>query len=97
MTEWKARARKAVFRWERDRKTFDPYSRRRGGIEVSVTVPASELLNVSAYTPGDFKQFFEDPRTRREYLKWAPLMLAAEDHLAGKTLAKIRDSSWVSE
>ncbi|RUW56820.1 hypothetical protein [Mesorhizobium sp. M8A.F.Ca.ET.021.01.1.1] len=97
MTEWKPRANKAVFRWERDRKTFDPYSRRRGGIEVSVTVPASELLNVSAYTPGDFKQFFEDPRTRREYLKWAPLMLAAEDHLAGKTLAKIRDSSWVSE
>lgn len=42
-----------------------------------------KLLNVSAYTPGDFKQFFADPRTRAEYLKWAPLLLAAEEFHAG--------------
>jgi hypothetical protein len=41
------------------------------------------LLNVSAYKPGDYKRFFSDPRTRKEYLKWAPLMLAAEDYHAG--------------
>lgn len=43
----------------------------------------SKLLNVSAYTPGDFKQFFADPRTRAEYLKWAPLLLLAEEYHAG--------------
>lgn len=37
------------------------------------------LLNVSAYTPGDFKQFYADPRTRADYAQWAPLLLAAED------------------
>jgi hypothetical protein len=82
MVEWKARAKKAVFRWTRERKTYDYYNR--ASIPVSIEVPASALLNVSAYTPGDFKQFFEDPRTRQEYLQWAPLMLTAEDYLAGK-------------
>ncbi len=42
------------------------------------------LFNVDAYTPGDYKQFFEDPRTRAEYLKWAPFLLTAEDYHAGK-------------
>jgi len=48
-----------------------------------IMVPASELLNVSAYTPGDFHQFFDDPRTRAQYLKWAPLLLEAEEYKAG--------------
>jgi hypothetical protein len=52
-------------------------------VTSSIDVPADELLNVSAYTPGDYKRFFADPRTRQEYLKWAPLMLAAEDYHAG--------------
>jgi hypothetical protein len=52
---------------------------------------------VSAYKPGDFRQFFEDPRTRQEYLKWAPLMLTAEDYYAGKNLKSTQDTSWVSE
>jgi hypothetical protein len=80
MAEWKPRAGKAVFRWERHRQR-DRYL---GPIATSLTVPVTELLNVSAYKPGDFKQFFDDPRTRRDYLKWAPLMLAAEDYHAGK-------------
>ena len=37
------------------------------------------LLNVDAYRPGDFRQFYEDPRTRADYLKWAPLLLGAEN------------------
>ena len=37
----------------------------------------------SAYTPGDYRQFFADPRTRAEYLKWAPLLLEAEEWWAG--------------
>lgn len=51
-------------------------------IRCGVTVPKTALLNVSAYIPGDYKQFFEDPRTRKDYLQWAPLMLAAEDWYA---------------
>lgn len=56
----------------------------------SPTIPSrfkcstSKLLNVSAYTPGDYKQFYADPRTRADYLKWAPLLLAAEDFYARK-------------
>ncbi|QIV65755.1 hypothetical protein Cp1R7AA1_066 [Mesorhizobium phage Cp1R7A-A1] len=98
MAEWKPRANKAVFRWTRERKTIDVWNpRNRAPIDVSIAVPSSELLNVSAYKPGDFRQFFEDPRTRREYLKWAPLMLTAEDYYAGKELKKTQDVSWVSE
>lgn len=80
IAEWKPRVGKAVFRWERQRQR-DRYL---GPVSCTISVPAEELLNVSAYKPGDFKQFFDDPRTRREYLKWAPLMLAAEDYHAGK-------------
>lgn len=39
---------------------------------------------MSAYTPGDFHLFYDDPRTRADYLKWAPYLLAAEDFHAGK-------------
>ncbi len=82
MAEWKPRAKKAVFRWMRERQSYASYNF--DDLPASVTVPLNELLNVSAYKPGDFKQFFEDPRTRQEYLKWAPLLLAAEDYHAGK-------------
>lgn len=49
-----------------------------------IRVEPSRLLNVDAYKPGDFLQFFNDPRTRADYLQWAPLLLAAEDWHAGK-------------
>jgi len=38
--------------------------------------PISELFNVSGYKPGDFRIFFNDPRTRREYLKWSEILMA---------------------
>lgn len=82
MDEWKPRARKAVFRWMVDMEDWRRWSS--GQKPKTVTAAHSDLLNVSAYTPGDYKQFFQDPRTREEYLKWAPLMLAAEDYHAGK-------------
>lgn len=41
--------------------------------------PAEHLTCVDAYTPGDFRMFFEDPRTRADYLRWAPILLACED------------------
>ena len=55
---------------------------------VTVTVPESRLFNVSAYEPGDYLQFFRDPRTRADYLKWAPMLLAAEEFHAGNLEAK---------
>lgn len=81
MTEWKLRGRKAVFTWTYTHRGNRDYGAKKTG---SVSVPVSELFNVSAYKSGDFKRFFADPRTRVEYLKWAPLLLAAEDWHAGK-------------
>lgn len=76
------RKKAARFEWTREPMRWSPG---KGRIPATITVPSSRLLNVSAYTPGDYKQFFHDPRTREQYLTWAPLMLAAEDHHAGKT------------
>jgi hypothetical protein len=81
---WNARSKKpATFRWRKDKRWSNVEGR-----EKQLQVPLSEMLNVSAYKAGDYKQFYADPRTRPEYLKWAPLLLAAEDYVAGK--AKLR-------
>lgn len=85
MSRWQAKAKKASFSWLRGRMS-DHYSwdeDKRGDIKTSLTVPADQLFNVSAYTPGDFKMFFHDPRTRQHYLKWAPMLMAAEEYYAG--------------
>lgn len=47
-------------------------------------LPRDQLLNVSGYKPGDYLQFFRDHRTRQEYLKWAFLLLTAEDYYGKK-------------
>lgn len=70
-------ATKATFAWERER-AYNPYGDDRSSIPVKLTVPVGDLLNISAYQEGDFKIFFADPRTRAEYLRWAPLLLTAE-------------------
>lgn len=82
---WKPKAKKAVFSWNRDRLNVDRYScsAQSSQIRTTVTVPADELLNISAYKPGDYKQFFADSRTREAYLKWAPALIAAEEYHAG--------------
>jgi len=80
------RARKATFHWHRERQSYgyDHWGKERSNlIHASFTCHESDLLNVSAYTPGDFKQFFDDPRTRADYLEWAPLLLMAEEYYAG--------------
>lgn len=73
----------ALFKWWRERTSFRNYGADRN-IGDRVTVPVDRLLNVSAYTPGDYRLFFDDPRTRRDYLRWAPMLLAAEDWHAEK-------------
>ena len=84
---WNAKQKKATYRWKREARSYngEPVSRR-------VIVPDNEILNVSAYNTGDYKQFFQDPRTRSEYLIWAPLLLAAEDFKAGKLKAGGEDN-----
>lgn len=80
---WQAKAQRATFTWERERLREKRWGDN-GPVKRTLTVPAKFLFNISAYKAGDFKRFFADPRTRSEYLKWAPLLLTAEDYLAGK-------------
>jgi len=81
MLRWNKRAKQAIFRWERERTRYS-YGKD-DNIPCTLTVPVDCLLNISAYRTGDYKQFFLDPRTRAEYLQWAPMLLAAEEYHAG--------------
>lgn len=80
---WSKRLRRATFKWNRKRQKSNWKHEYGDPIPTSITVPADRLFNVDAYKPGDYKQFFEDPRTRAAYLKWAPMLLAAEEYHAG--------------
>ena len=76
--KWHAKSQKAEFRWERER------ARRRWRhesetIPCKILVPRAALFSLTAYQPGDYKQFFNDPRTRVNYLKWAHRLLTAEE------------------
>lgn len=57
----------------------------------SWTCPATELTCVDAYTPGDLHLFFDDPRTRADYLQWAPILLACEDWHAARRMREQSD------
>ena len=74
------------FDWYRNRKHWKGYGEPR--LKTGLDVPADELFCLDGYTPGDFHQFYDDPRTRKAYLKWAPILLAAEDwHGTGKPVS----------
>lgn len=75
------RVGRCKYTWEksRERRSWD----KEDLVPVRFTTDAKNVLNVSAYKPGDFKQFFADPRTRADYLKWAPFLLEAEEYHAG--------------
>lgn len=79
---WKPKSRKATFRWMRARQR-ERWNCDNGKLQDSITVAGDKLFNVSDYQPGDYLQFFQDPRTRREYFKWAHLLLSAEEYHAG--------------
>lgn len=82
---WKPKSREASYSWHRQRmKDTGCHGERYGDpIRTTVTVPGDKLFNCDAYQLGDFKQFFRDPRTRAKYLKWAPMLIAAEEYQAG--------------
>lgn len=81
--KWQKRARRATFSWSRPRQTSTWTNRRGESLPVSLVVPDERLFNLSAYKPGDFRQFFADPRSRAKYLAWAPILLSAEEYLNG--------------
>jgi hypothetical protein len=86
------RTGQCVFTWTRERLRDDRWNPRSSRIPVSFTTSVEHILNVDAYTPGDYRRFFEDPRTRAEYLRWAPLLLEAEEYKAGNRKANGGDS-----
>lgn len=61
---------------DRERKTW----RHHGLVTCNLTVPTAKVLNASAYNSGDFHLFFDDPRTRADYLEWAWLLLTCEEY-----------------
>jgi hypothetical protein len=85
------------FSWLRDRRTprwVDAEDRpgwiRRswdGKVRCWFSCHKKYLFNVSAYQPGDHLRFYRDPRTREDYLQWAPFLLTAEAYHAGKIVA----------
>jgi len=81
------RAKKAIFSWHREIVSWssDSYGEKR---RATFKVEFSKLFNVSAYQIGDYKRFFNDPRTREKYLEWAPMLLTAEEHHQGIREAK---------
>lgn len=89
ISEWRQRSRTAVFHWEKESRQYG-----KPPVRKSLSVPAAELLNVSAYRPGDYRRFFLDVRTRAEYLQWAPLLLAAEDWHAGVVRESVSHNSF---
>jgi len=77
----------ARFMWQRTKQSHRNYGEK---ANCNLSVPVSNLFNVDAYKLGDFKQFFQDYRTRVEYLQWAPLLLAAEEYHSGtKTIEQL--------
>lgn len=76
---WAPRSKHAAFAWI---KESSPYSDKT--VRATIKVHLDKLFNVSAYKVGDFKRFFTDPRTRAQYLSWAPMLLSAEDYHRGK-------------
>jgi hypothetical protein len=77
MSRYNAKGKKASFKWKREKLTGERWGEM---IDAGVTVDATQCLNVDAYQLGDFRKFFSDPRTRQNYLKWAPLLMAAEEY-----------------
>lgn len=82
-----------TYHWTRERRTYRRWADNDKALPCALTVPAKVVLNVTAYQPGMFKQFFADPRTRAEYLKWAPALLAAEEYHAGNLTGKPKKES----
>ena len=74
------RKRVCHYAWLRDGLGRDTYGEK---FRAKFSCSADLILNIDAYTPGDFRIFFSDPRSRAKYLKWAPFLIQAEEYHAG--------------
>lgn len=81
-------ARVAAVRGDQCRFDWTREGQRGQNVPCSIWCPKSELFHASAYTRGDFHLFFDDPRTRADYVKWAPFLLGSEDFVRGKRKAQ---------
>lgn len=88
---------KATYRWLRGKKSIRWREDLEEQIKSSIAVARDLLFNVSAYQPGDFRQFYEDPTTRQHYLRWAPTMLEAEEWHAGNRTILTPEERWAKE
>jgi hypothetical protein len=84
IAKWQPRARRAVFHWTREPRAWWR-SHEGKQIQESIQVDAKDLFNASGYRRNDHLQFYRDPRTRADYVQWAPFLLTCEDWLGGKT------------
>lgn len=75
---------KVTYSYIRETNTYDQRKREYKIAGCRFTCERSEVFNADAYKPGDFHRFYDDPRTRREYMRWAGFLLAAEDYHAAK-------------
>ena len=76
----KTRKGEVTYAWYREGQSRGNYGKQ---YRTTFSCDADQVLNVDAYTPNDFRQFFADPRTRAEYVQWAWLLLEAEEYHAG--------------
>ena len=87
-----AMSRKGACKYTWTRKTSSWRYGTKEQVGCHLIVPREKLLNVDAYTPGDFHLFFDDPRSRSEYLQWAWLVLECEEYHAGNRKAREADA-----
>jgi hypothetical protein len=91
----RGKAPRVKFTWLRCRRVR--WSWTAPEISTTLCVPFGKLFNVNAYKLGDYKQFFADPRTREQYLKWAPLLIAAEEYQSGNIHLSRKASSVIDD
>ena len=96
---YKSKSGQCTYVWTRSRVTWSGEEK---FIDRKFSTNSQNVLNVDAYKPGDFRKFFDDPRTRADYLKWASFLLMAEEYHAGnlkvpeleKKIPKKQVSTW---
>lgn len=80
-----------VFHWVRTQRFWKDGESHERKFASRLAVPKEKLFNVEAYKPGDFHIFFDDPRTRMNYIQWAPLLLEAEEFHAGNRKDQVHE------
>jgi hypothetical protein len=83
VARYDAKEGRCTYAWTRQKRTRNGWAVADSEVPAKLVTGEENVLNVDAYKPGDFHIFFDDPRTRREYLEWAPLLLEAEECHAG--------------